>query len=54
MLAIYTELALLVITGRRQHHSRRQIDQGAKAPAAQGRVFHKPVADGSATKSIVP
>src|SRR5271157_622634 len=51
-LAIHTELARPVKIGRRQHHSRRRMDEGAKAPAFQGHVFHKPVANERAHRGV--
>ena len=44
-LAIHTELALLVKIGRRQHHSRRQIDEGAEAAPVQWQVLHELMID---------
>ena len=51
-LAIHAELAALVLVGRRQHHSRRQIDEGAEAAAVQGQVLHELVIDHRAHRCI--
>jgi len=51
-LAIHTELALILEIGRRQYHSRSQIDEGAEAPPVQGQVLHEPVADHSTHRCV--